>query len=60
MNTMGPENFFRALPLKLEEFSLDSLTYAQDSRSYLLPIVKRHLKRGDLTFFMTYLVPTVN
>lgn len=58
MCTMGPEAFFNTLPLRLQEFSLDSLTYAQDSRSYLLPAVKRHLKRGDLAFFLTYFIPT--
>lgn len=42
---------------------MSSLTYAQDSRSYLLPLVKQRLAEkgagGDLAFFVTYLLPTI-
>ena len=40
MTTMGPKRFFTELPLRLTEFDLYSLTYAQDSRSYLIQIFK--------------------
>ena len=60
---MGCKRFFETLPLQLLDFDMSSLTYAQDSRSYLLPLVKQRLAErgtgGDLAFFVTYLVPTI-
>jgi hypothetical protein len=53
---MGAQKFFQALPLKLLEHDLTSLTFAQDSRSYLLPLMNHHLSQagqgGDLAFFV--------
>jgi len=40
LKVMGTEAFFRTLPLRVCEFNMNSLTYAQDSRSYLIQIVK--------------------
>ena len=40
LNVMGAESFFKVLPLRLCEFDMNSLTYAQDSHSYLIQIVK--------------------
>jgi hypothetical protein len=41
---MGCPRFFEALPLYLLEHDMNSLTYAQDSRSYLIPMVEKHLQ----------------
>lgn len=40
LDCMGPARFFKVLPLKLCDFDMNSLTYAQDSRSYLLTVMK--------------------
>ena len=40
MQVMGPQKFFEMLPLKVTEYDMNSLTFAQDSRSYLLHIAK--------------------
>ena len=57
---MGPSEFFEHLPLRLCEFDLNSLTYAQDSRSYNLHIARQKLKRGDLLFFVSQLLPLIS
>jgi hypothetical protein len=49
---MGPERFFAVLPMSLTQYELTSLRFAQDSRSYLLQIVKKYLRQADLVFFM--------
>lgn len=59
LSTMGCKAFFETLPLNLVKYDMNSLTYSQDSRSFVLPILKRHLKIGDLEFFMTYFVPMI-
>lgn len=59
MQVMGPERFFENLPLRLLDFDLNSLTYAQDSRSYLLHIARQKLKRGDLVFFVEKMIPLI-
>ena len=43
--------------MRLLDFDLNSLTYAQDSRSYLLQIARQKLKRADIIFFVDELVP---
>ena len=40
LKVMGADGFFKVLPLRVCDFDMNSLTYAQDSRSYLLQIVK--------------------
>ena len=59
MQVMGPARFFEQLPLLLCEHDMNSLTYAQDSRSYLLQIARQKLKRGDIVFFVDKLMPLV-
>jgi hypothetical protein len=54
---MGPEAFFNVLPLRLMETDMNSLNYALQSRSYLLQILQKYLKKADLVFFMQYLAP---
>ena len=49
---MGPETFFSVMPLRLMETDMNSSNYALQSRSYMLQIVLKYLKRGDLVFFM--------
>lgn len=36
---------------------MNSLTYAQDSRSYLIQIIPSNLKNGDLAFYVQYFLP---
>jgi len=57
---MGPERFFQILPMNLSELDLNSLKYAQESRSYLILIVHKFLKKADLVFFMQNFVPQIN
>ena len=47
------------LPLRLTDLDMNSLRFAQESRSYLLQIVQKYLKRGDLVFFIEYFVPQI-
>ena len=57
LQVMGPEAFFKVLPLNLTDYDLNSLRYAQDSRSYLILVISKYLKQGDLVFFISYLLP---
>jgi len=60
MSKMGARKFFSVLPLRLIEFDLNSLTYAQDSRSFLLLLIQRHLKiDANLDFFVEYFLPMI-
>lgn len=60
MGKMGAYNFFKVLPLELIKFDLNSLTYAQDSKSWLLPLVGQHLKKdANLDFFVEYFLPMI-
>lgn len=60
MSKIGGRNFFKILPLRLIEFDLNSLTYSQDSRSWLLPIVTKHLSiDANLDFYVEYFLPVV-
>jgi hypothetical protein len=52
LQVLGPEKFFRVLPLRLLDVELTSLNYALDSRSYLLQIVTKYLKKADLVYFI--------
>jgi hypothetical protein len=56
---MGAESFFKVLPMRLTDLDMNSLRFAQESRSYLLQIVEKYLKRGDLVFFIEYFVPQI-
>jgi len=60
LETLGAERFFKALPLRLLEVDMHSLTYAYDSRSYLIQITQSHLRKGDLAFFISYFLPIIN
>lgn len=59
LSVMGPEKFFTHLPLQLTEHDMNSLTYAQDSRSYLLNIARQKLKRADIVFFVQDFLPLI-
>jgi len=60
MTRMGAYKFFAILPLKLIEFDLNSLTYAQDSRSWLLTLIQGNLKvDANLDFFVEYFLPKI-
>jgi hypothetical protein len=57
LSVMGPERFFKVLPLKLCEYDMNSLTFAQDSRSYLLTIMQAKLQKADIVFFVQHFLP---
>lgn len=59
LRVVREQKFFSALPLQLLEFDLNSLTYAQDSRSYLIPVIKQFLPNGDLAFYVQYFLPMI-
>ena len=60
MGKMGAYKFFKVLPLQLIEHDLHSLTYAQDSRSWLLPLIRHNLKiDAHLDFFVEYFMPMI-
>lgn len=59
LQAVREQKFFAALPLKLLDFDLGSLTFAQDSRSYLIPVIKEHLLNGDLAFYVQYFLPMI-
>jgi len=60
MARMGGQRFFQLLPLRLIEFDLNSLSYAQDSRSWLIQLVPQYLKKDNtLLFFVQYFLPMI-
>lgn len=60
MAKMGARKFFAVLPLRLVDFDFFSLTYAQDSRSWMLPLIEHNLKiDANLDFFVEYFMPMV-
>ena len=59
MQAMGCEKFFEILPLELLNHDMQSLTYGQQSRSYLLPIMQKYLKKGDLAFYWKHFSPLI-
>ena len=60
MAKMGGKKFFSVLPLKLIDFDFFSLSYAQDSRSWVLPLIEHNLKiDANLDFFVEYFMPMV-
>ena len=60
MSKLGGRRFFQVLPLRVNEFDLNSLTYAQDSRSWLLTIIPKHLTLdANLDFYVEYFLPIV-
>ena len=59
MQVMGPTRFFEHLPLQLLDHDMNSLTYAQDSRSYLLHIARYKMKKADIIFFVEHLLPLI-
>jgi len=60
MTKMSAYKFFSILPLKLVEHDLNSLTYAQDSRSWLLTLIGKNLKiDAHLDFYVSYFLPII-
>ena len=54
------ELFFTTLPMKLLDFDLNSESYSFDSRSYLIPIVKDHVEKESLHFFVDNFLPLID
>lgn len=60
MARMGGKKFFKVLPLRLIEVDLNSFTYAQDSRSWLITLVAKNLTiDANLEFYATYFLPII-
>jgi hypothetical protein len=60
MHRLGANKFFRVLPVRLVEFDLNSLTYAQDSRSWLLTLIEKNLViDANLDFYVSYFLPMI-
>ena len=60
MAKMGARKFFAILPLRLVDFDFFSLTYAQDSRSWMLPLIENNLKiDANLDYYVEYFMPMV-
>ena len=64
---VGCKRFMEALPLKLLTADMGSQTFAQDSRSYLLPLIRDQLATpaqcqqaaGDLALYVQYFLPMI-
>ena len=60
MTKMSAYKFFSILPLHLVEHDLNSLTYAQDSRSWLLTLIGKNLKvDAHIDFYVSYFLPII-
>mmetsp|Transcript_24172 Transcript_24172/g.37157 ORF Transcript_24172/g.37157 Transcript_24172/m.37157 type:complete len:254 (+) Transcript_24172:1367-2128(+) len=59
MQRMGGPKFFKILPLQLTAYDLNSFTYAQDSKSWLITLVANNLKDANLDFFADYFLPEI-
>ena len=60
LSAVGPRTFFQVIPLKLIEHDLNSLSYSQDSKSWLLPLIAQNSKgNGDLDFYVEYFLPMI-
>jgi|TARA_B110001450_G_C17407864_1_gene394488 hypothetical protein len=60
MAKMGGRKFFSVLPLQLVDFDFFSLSYAQDSRSWVLPLIEKNLLiDANLDFFVEYFMPMI-
>ena len=51
--------FFTVLPINIADYDLNSLSFSQDSKSFLIPIIKKYLENGDLAFFVQYFIPII-
>lgn len=60
MQAMGAEKFFTSLPMNLMQFDLNSLSYAKDSKSFLIQIAQKFLTKGDLAFYVQYFLPKIH
>ena len=54
------ENFFNVLPLKLLDFDMNSESYSFDSRSYLLPVIKKYAKKENFNFYIEHFMPLID
>jgi len=51
--------FFEVLPLELLNHDMNSQTFAQDSRSYLIPIIQKYALGDELHVFTHYILPLI-
>lgn len=54
------ENFFNILPMKLLDFDMNSESYSFDSRSYLLPVIKKYAHKENFNFYLEYFMPLID
>lgn len=53
------ELFFSTLPMKLLDYDLNSESYSFDSRSYLIPVVQKHVLKESPHFFIDNFLPLI-
>uniref|UniRef100_A0A7S3N6U0 RRP12 HEAT domain-containing protein n=1 Tax=Euplotes harpa TaxID=151035 RepID=A0A7S3N6U0_9SPIT len=46
--------------MKLLDFDLNSESYSFDSKSYLLPVIKKHAEKENFTFFLENFMPLID
>ena len=54
------ELFFETLPMKLLDYDLNSESYSFDSRSYMIPVIQKHVKKESLHFFVDNFMPLID
>ena len=59
LSVLKTPRFLTVLPLDLLGFDLSSQAYSYQSRSYLLPILKKHATREDLGYFCSNFLPLI-
>jgi len=51
--------FFTTLPMKLVDFDMNSESYSFDSRSYLIPVIQKHVSKESPHFFVDNFLPLI-
>lgn len=53
------EVFFKALPMKLLDYDLNSEGYSLESRSYMIPVIQKYVRSEPLCFFIDNFMPLI-
>jgi hypothetical protein len=59
LEKLKSELFFTVLPMKLLDFDLNSESYSFDSRSYLIPVIQKHVKNESMHFYVDNFLPLI-
>ena len=46
--------------MKLLDFDMNSESYSFDSRSYLLPVIKKYAHKENFNFYLEYFMPLID